>query len=185
MKKVALIGDYIGTIEEYVPGDGTYAEDGKIYAATIGNVTMDKEKHIATVDGKVPAEIEVGQVVFGEVMAARKNIVSVIVSRIVGVDRELDTKTGIYVSNISDGYVEKVEDMFGIGDIVKAKVVKIASNLIDISTKGDFGVVKAFCKRCRHPMVRSEKAKEKLECVSCGHLESRKIAADYGNVVVV
>jgi exosome complex component CSL4 len=43
--KNVLIGDYLGTIEEFVPGDGTYAEEGKIYASTIGPVVIDRENH--------------------------------------------------------------------------------------------------------------------------------------------
>ncbi len=38
--KRILIGDYLGTIEEFVPGKGTYAEDGKIYASNIGRDIM-------------------------------------------------------------------------------------------------------------------------------------------------
>lgn len=181
-----LIGDYIGTIEEFVPGRGTYTEEGKIYASTIGKKFVDREKHIAMVEGKFPPEVTEGQTVFGGVLKMSKNVVTVIVSKIQGVKGIIDVKAGIYVSNIGDGYVEKPDDMFGIGDIVKAKVVKIETGLVDLATKGpDFGVVKAFCKRCRFEMVKSKKFEGKMECPSCGRRESRKISKDYGNVSVL
>lgn len=181
-KNTVMIGDLLGTIEEFMPGEGTYAEDGKIYASNIGKAVIDRENHVVRIEGKIPPEIKIGQVVFGDVMRISKNIITVIVRRIKGYDMQMDIKTGIYVSQIADGYVKRPEDMFGIGDIVIGKVIKIDQGLIDITTKGSFGVVKAFCKRCRAPLVRTEKYKDKLLCPSCGSNEMRKIANDYGVV---
>jgi len=179
---IAMIGDYLGTIEEFLPGEGTYAEDGKIYAARIGKTALNPEEHSAKVEGEDIAKLSEGQVVFGEVVTIRRNQVTVIVTKIKGLDAVIDEKTSIYVSNISEKYVEKPEDMFAVGDLVKAKVMRIKDNFIDLSTKGEYGVVKAFCKRCRNPLGKSEKRKGKLECPVCGHLELRKTAEDYGNV---
>ncbi|MFH1297366.1 MAG: exosome complex RNA-binding protein Csl4 [Bacteroidota bacterium] len=184
-EEMIKIGDYLGTIEEFVPGDGTYAEDGKIYASLFGRKVIDGENHVVKVIGKPIPEIEIGQVVFGGVTGYRKNMVTVDVTKIEGIDNQVEARTNIYVSNIADGYVKNVEDMFGIGDIVKGNVIKIERNLVDISTKGDYGVVKAFCKRCRTPMAKSDKAENEVECPSCGHKEQRKLAKDYGNVKVM
>jgi exosome complex component CSL4 len=176
-----LIGQYLGTTEEYMAGDGTYAEDGKIYAAVLGEKSIDSERHTVSVKGKPMPEIKPGQIVFGEVQGARKNIVTVIVSRIEGLKDKIEVKTGLYVSNISNSYVEKVEDMFGIGDIVKAKVIKVDNDLIDIETKGSLGVVKAFCKNCRTPLLKKDDTT--VECPSCKRKDTRKTASDYGNVI--
>lgn len=177
-----MIGDYIGTIEEFLPGDGTYSEDGKIFAANIGKRVVDPQKHLALVEGKTLPSLKVGQTVFGEVTTMKKNIVVVMVSKINGQKGILSEKTMIYVSNISESYVEKPEDYFAIGDIVKAKVIKIEPGMIDISTKGGLGVVKGFCRRCRGELIPSNKFKGKMECPVCGQLEIRKVSEDYGNV---
>lgn len=183
--KKTMIGDYLGTIEEFVPGEGTYSDDGKIYASKMGETVLDKENHSAKIIGKSMPEVKIGQIVFGEVNGFRKNMVTVNVSKIEGIEAQIEVKTNIYVSNISDGYVDKVEELFGIGDIVKGKIIKMDRNMIDISTKGDFGVVKAFCKRCRLSLIQSDKGEGKMECPSCGHKELRKTAKDYGNVKVI
>ncbi|OYT41976.1 MAG: hypothetical protein B6U86_01420 [Candidatus Altiarchaeales archaeon ex4484_43] len=184
-KETTLIGDYLGTIEEFVPGEGTYSDDGKIYAANIGKAVLDKENHTARVDGKIPSKLKVGQVIFGDVLNIRRNIVTIIARKIQGVKGEIDVRTGLYISNISKGYVERPDDMFGIGDLVKGKIIRIEQGMIDLSTEGEFGVVKAFCKRCRHPLVKSKKFDSRLVCPSCGHREQRKLAKDYGNVAVI
>ena len=177
-----MIGDYIGTIEEFLPGDGTYSEDGKIFAANLGKKVIDHQRHLATVEGKTLPSLKVGQTVFGEVSTLKKNIIVVMVSKIQGQKGVLNDKTMIYVSNISENYVEKPEEMFGIGDIVKAKVIKMEPGMIDLTTKGGMGVVKAFCRRDRGELVPSTKFKGKMECSVCGQVEVRKISEDYGNV---
>ncbi len=178
----AFIGDYLGTIEEFAPGEGTYVEEGRIYSATIGKVMSNSELHSVSVTGKIVPELEVGKVVYGDVMSMGKTGVTVIVKRISGFKNEIDQRTMIHVSNISDAYVDKPESLFAIGDIVKARVVKIFNGLFDISTRGEFGVVKAFCRKCRGPMVVSEKFEGKLECTLCKCSDDRKIAQDYGKV---
>lgn len=179
----ALIGDYLGTIEEFVPGEGTYAEEGKIYASTMGSVVVDRENHVVKVDGKLPPILEKGQVVFGEVLDLKKNAVVVIARKIKGHDGEIDMKTGLFVSNISEAYVEKPEDAFAIGDIIKGVVIKLEGSLIDISTRApEYGVVKAFCRRCRCPLEKSDKGPGILSCPCCQNKEKRKVAEDYGNV---
>jgi len=175
------IGDLLGTIEEFVPGKGTYTEDGKIYASIMGKGVVDRENHSVRVEGRMPVELKVGQIVFGDVLKLNKNVVTVIVKRIQGAEGEVDIRTGIYVSNIADEYVEKPESMFGLGDIVKAKVIKIQPGMIDISTKGDFGVVKAYCRRCRHPLKKSDE-KNKMVCSNCEFKDTRKFSKDYGQV---
>jgi exosome complex component CSL4 len=179
---IVMIGEYIGTIEEYMPGEGTYAEDGKIYASSVGRKVLDSKKHRAEVLGKHLPSLKVGQVVFGEVLNVKKSVVTLIVSKIQGQKGVLDEKTMIYVSNISDKYVSSPEDYFKVGDIVKAKVIKIEPGMIDLSTKGKLGVVKAFCSRCRNPLTLSKKYRGKMECPVCKHVELRKTAEDYGNV---
>ncbi|MFH1404268.1 MAG: exosome complex RNA-binding protein Csl4 [Candidatus Altiarchaeota archaeon] len=180
--EIVMVGDYLGTIEEYMPGQGTYAEDGKIYASRVGQKVLDPERHTASVLGRKPPVINVGQTVFGEVMSVRKSNVTVLVSKIRGEKGVIDDKAMIYVSNISDKYVEKPEDFFKIGDIVEAKVIKMDSDVIDLSTKGDMGVVKAFCSKCRTPLSISTKYQGKMECPVCGSVELRKTAKDYENV---
>lgn len=180
-----MIGSYLGTIEEFLPGDGTYAEDGKIYASNIGKVILNRENHIAKVDGKFPPRLKNDQIVFGEVLNIKKNSVTVIVRKLKGFKGEIDVRTELFVSNISDEYIEKPEDVFAIGDIVKAKVIKIMIGMVDISTKGNLGVVKAFCKRCRSSLLKSSESPILLFCPSCGNKEKRKIAPDYGNVAEI
>jgi exosome complex component CSL4 len=181
MDENVMIGDYMGTIEEFMPGRGTFEEDGKIYAAKIGKKHVDPSKHIAEVHGKELARIHVGQTVFAQVAMIKNSNIIVEIGRIKGVNNPVSQRAMIYVSNIDDKYVKEPSELFAIGDIVKAKVLKMGDDLIDLTTKEpDLGVVKAFSKETRLPLVRSSKYEDKLEDPSTKALEKRKISSEYG-----
>jgi len=81
------------------------------------------------------------------------------------------------IRNVSTRYVERLKDEFKIGDLIKAKVVKASSLGIDLATDDfSFGVVKAFCSKCRHPL---QLFGQSLRCLNCGSSERRKVSSDY------
>jgi len=182
-RRAVLVGDYVGTIEEFIPSKGTFIEDGKIYAANTGMLDVDEDMGVR-VSGDMPMDLKVGQIVFGEVIAMSDKIITVIIKKMRGIKGRIDVKSGIHVSNISDRYLEKPADGCAIGDILEGKVIRMEHGLIDLTTKGSLGVVKAFCKRCRTPLNLSKK-QDVLICPKCGSEESRKVADDYGAVSVV
>jgi len=179
---VIFIGDYIGTIEEFIPKDGTYVEDGKIYAAVMGDLKQNNERKIVF-SMKLPRLI-VGSIVFAEITDVRNNTATATIRKFLGYKQNFSVSAGIFVSQISDGYVNNVSNFLGVGDIVKAKIVRNEKNLIDLSTKGNFGVVKAFCKVCRHELILNKEkiGSKSLICPNCKTEETRKIANDYGMV---
>lgn len=175
---MVFFGDYIGTIEEFIPGHGTYVKDGKIYAANIGNLVPNKER-IAIINSKV-SKLKEGDIIFGQIVAIREDSAVVSIQKIIGNKNTVNLTGRIFVQNISNTYVKSVDTVFGIGDIIKSKVVRVENNLIDLSTKGNLGIVKAFCKYCRHPLKYDDK-KNILVCQNCGKESTRKISDDYGN----
>lgn len=179
---MVFIGEYLGTIEEFLPMDGTYVEDGKIYASVIGDLRQNNERKIVL--NLKPPKIAVRSIVLAEVTDVRRNSASATIRRILGHKQNVSIPAGIFISQISDAYVDDVSTFFGVGDIIKAKIVRNEKNLLDLSTKGNLGVVKAFCKRCRHELIlNKEKIGSKtLICPSCKKEEIRKTAGDYGVV---
>ncbi len=68
MDKVVVPGEFLGTIEEYVPGQNVNEVDGKIYASLYGILNLD-EKHM-TVSIKPAVSLpmlKVGEIVYGVV----------------------------------------------------------------------------------------------------------------------
>jgi len=63
-----LPGDTVGSLEEFVPGDYTYAREGMIFATTAGLVKVDPKTRSASVIPKTnaPVKLNHGDIVVGE-----------------------------------------------------------------------------------------------------------------------
>ena len=64
-EKIVMPGDKLGIIEQYVPGEGTYDDDGEIKSSVLGNVKINQKKRIISVDSKFgkPALLKKGDIV--------------------------------------------------------------------------------------------------------------------------
>ena len=45
-EKIVMPGDKLGIIEQYVPGEGTYDDDGEIKSSVLGNVKINQKKNM-------------------------------------------------------------------------------------------------------------------------------------------
>ncbi|WNY27458.1 exosome complex RNA-binding protein Csl4 [Methanolapillus ohkumae] len=174
-------GAVIGTVEEYGPSFGAISDGGYIRATVSGFVGINNEKRLITVipTTHTPNTISDGDIVIASVTDIRESSARV---EIVAAEKNLDGEVvnngtaEIYVSNIQDGFTKAVSDEFAVMDIVRAKVID--SSKIGLSTVGgEFGVVKAYCSKCKASLVRDE---NRLICAVCGNKEHRKLADTYG-----
>ena len=67
-EKIVMPGDKLRIIEQYLPGEGTYDDDGDIKSAVLGNVKINqKRKVISVVSDAKPALLKVGDIVYGQI----------------------------------------------------------------------------------------------------------------------
>ena len=181
-KRPVLPGEEVAEAEEFLPAEGTYEENGKIFAAFAGVLELDNDEHIAAVKAyNETAELKAGDSVFCEVTDVRSMMAICEVIAIEGRERAPagDTNGTIHVSKLSMEYTQDAGREMRPSDLIRAKVIQ-GKPSVQLTTASDhFGVVKALCRRCRAPMVRREKA---LYCSNCERTETRKIADDYGDV---
>jgi exosome complex component CSL4 len=183
-----LPGDYLGVIEEFMPGEGVREENGELYATRAGKVRIDYEKMEISVEPvtDTPPLPKAGDVVLGRVIEVKPQAVIVQLLAIEGRenDREIATSklAGIHISQVKEGFVEDLNKEFKIGDVVRARVIANEKSPIQLSTKEpDMGVVYALCSRCRTPLVRRG---DRLVCPRCGNVETRKLSPLYRKVKV-
>lgn len=180
------IGDPLGVVEEYLPDKfSAYAKDGIIYATKSGKVNIDLNRKKISVKGEnqkhVPA-LKIGDVIIGIVTFVRKYSVGITIE--VVNNRVMFNSNffgNVHVSQISNSYIEKVEDGFQKTDIIRARVTKLKYNEIDMSTDSkNLGVVAADCPFCGTTL---EKIKNNLlKCPLCQSMEKRKLADDYDSI---
>lgn len=178
---LVLPGDKIAKSEELIAGEGTFEEKGDIIASIIGIFKIDKENMAAVVEPitDVPLVLKKGDIAICEVKQITEAMVIVKIIHIAGRKRQIagEKEAAIHISNISNEFIEDIKKKFKIGDIVRARIIKV-DPAIQLTTKEKgLGVIKAFCSNCRNPLIKKNNL---LECKTCGRVEERKMADDYG-----
>ncbi|MEM1657550.1 MAG: exosome complex RNA-binding protein Csl4 [Candidatus Jordarchaeales archaeon] len=175
-----LPGDWLGVIEEFSPNEGTYDEDGKIFASNAGILLIDKvERRVKVVSFEAPSIVKKGSLVLGMVVNNTGKFSRVSIVRVGGKTLTSPCSGIIHVSQISNQFIEKPSDAFKAGDIVRARVIDIRSEFVQLSTVGkNLGVILAFCSKCGS--VLESRGNSILVCKSCGNKEKRKVSVDYG-----
>ena len=180
--KMVLPGDQVAVAEEFEAGEGTYERDGHIFASTPGVLNLDVKDRVARVRAfNPPAELKIGDIVYGVVDDMRQMMATATVSAIHGRDREIsgEAEGTIHISNVSEEYTEDIHDMFHVGDLVRAKVIQTKPSLQLTTAEPFLGVVKALCGQCRSPL---ERRGRDLYCSRCERSERRKVTQDFGDL---
>ena len=180
-KKFVVPGDFIGTEEEFLAGEGTFSE-GESIRSTLTGEASESDRKLAVGQKRRLKALGIGAVIIGRV----ENIVEPIalVSMLDGEGAGDSHRFGenpdyavLHASMIRRGYVKNVRDEYRIGDIIRAKIVDMRNGEMRLSTDSDeLGAIKAFCAKCRHPMKVESGL---LQCEDCGAKDNRKITNDY------
>lgn len=175
-------GTELGFSEEFIPGEGAFEENGRIYAAITGTLAVDQKERRITVAPRtsVPLILKDGDAVIGGVVDVKQQVAIVNIFKKVGSERSLpgDLTGSIHISQTKESYVSELGREFQVGDVVRGVVTNARKVPIQLSTveKG-LGVLKAFCGACNVPLIKSG---DKLRCRDCGRTESRRDSTDYG-----
>ena len=177
-------GDEVAVEEEYLAAEGTFAKNGKIYASQIGVLELNDEECIARVISPNPPNIlKTGDIVYAVVADIRKTMATADVVAKEGTERGIggETYATIHVSKISPGYTDDVSRELRKGDRIRA-VVTGTSPSLQLSTKDDhLGVIRSLCSACKTELVKKGNG---LYCKKCEKTTPRKLADDYGDVVL-
>ncbi len=177
-------GEPLCTIEEYLPGDGVYVDDGLIRAARFGQVEIDfvnRRISVKPLAGK-PRLPRRNSAVYGVAVGAPREELMLI--KIFADERMISyngTFTGIlHVSQASEQPQQgkSIYDFVKPGDIVRATVLSDTPAYIVSMRKPQDGVIMAFCSVCGAPLYRVP-GTNRLICLRCGNEESRKISPYY------
>ncbi len=180
-KKTVLPGDFLSTEEEFEPGRNAFLDEGDIISDSVGKPVEDGKRKTVSVQSQKPLlVIRRDDIVLGRVETVRDNSVTLsIMPEPAGNGKKVLThgRASLPIRMVSRDYVERLSDMFRIGDWIRAKVAKIEPAGIDLRTdEPGFGVIRAYCTKCRHPL---HLFGSQLKCLVCGRTEERKISEDY------
>ena len=178
-------GEALASIEEYLPGEGTYVDEaeGVIRAAVAGTARYDMVNKVVSVRPvkrvRMPGP---GAAVIGMVTSVRHDLVLVEIYGQVELQprpRFLWEFSGKYsgaisIANIADEFIKDVNDYYRVSDIVVVRTLN-RGNPYHLSSKGpQYGVVYAQCARCGGPLQPVNP--RTMKCARCGHVEKRKVS---------
>lgn len=180
MTQSVLPGDRLGVVEEFLPGVGTYEDDGTIYSNFTGTAKIDNKNKRVTVTQttRVPELPKEGTTVIASVIHTQDKMAIIGIWKIDGKSLQIPFTSILHISSSSPRYERSMSDVCKAGDILRARVIDMTNRIPQLTTAGrGLGVVKAFCSKCGGVLDLENK---KLQCVSCGNVERRRLAEDYG-----
>ncbi|MGA3296479.1 MAG: exosome complex RNA-binding protein Csl4 [Candidatus Bathyarchaeia archaeon] len=175
-----LPGDRLGVVEEFLPGLGTYEDAGTIYANFTGTAKIDNKNKRVTVTPttRVPELPKEGTTVIASVTHTQDKIATVSIWKIDDKSLQNPFTAILHISSSSPRYERNMSDVCKTGDILRARVIDMTNRIPQLTTAGrGLGVVKAFCSKCGGVLDFETRT---LQCVSCGNVERRRLAEDYG-----
>ena len=180
-KGIVLPGEVIGVIEEFIPKENIYIENGTLRALVLGIPFYNLREHEVTIKplkSNKPLIPRKDDIVYSQVSYMRENIAFTSIFEIENKGILQVPFTGIlHVAQISSYYVRDTYDAIRIGDIIRARVISNRGPPFLISTKGrDMGVIYALCPQCMLPL---KKRGLYLLCPSCRNVSKRKISSLY------
>ena len=180
MSQPVLPGDRLGVVEEFLPGVGTYEDKGTIYANFTGTAKIDNKNKRVTVTPttRVPELPKEGSTVTAVVVHTQEKMATVNIWKIDGNVLQNPFTALLHISSSSPRYERNMSDVCKAGDILRARVIDMANRIPQLTTAGrGLGVVRAYCSKCGGVLDFETK---KLQCASCGNIERRRLAEDYG-----
>ncbi|MDR2719199.1 MAG: exosome complex RNA-binding protein Csl4 [Nitrososphaerota archaeon] len=177
---IVLPGERLGVIEEFIPDSGTYVKDSVIYSKIVGHALMDLLNKRVSVYPILNNAVtpKVGAIVLGQVGNAQSDNALVRIFK-VG-NKKISGVFGgiIHISDVSDRYINSMNEVCKSGDIIRAKVISEKNQIYHLTTQDrNLGVLYGFCSRCSTVMNID---RYEVRCPKCGSVEKRKTAMDYG-----
>ncbi len=119
--------------------------------------------------------VSVGDVVYGRIVVLKEKIA------VVNLDYADNNKVlspaesgVVFISNVAQGYVKKIDDFYNKGDIIKAKVIEITPYEYKLTTaEKNLGVIKGLCNNCKQELSNTPDASQ-IRCFNCGTIQSKK-----------
>lgn len=179
--KIVSPGEPLATIEEFLPEEGVYIDNGIIRAAIYGRVRVDiKNRRIRVEPLKVAPKVpQRGGIYYGVVSGiVREDLALIKLVFDTQMERLSGTFTGVlHLSQASDRRIESIYQVVRLGDFVRVQVISEYPLLLSIK-QPQLGVVMAFCSNCGAVLYRKP-GLDYLICKRCGNKELRKVSIYY------
>ena len=187
MAQIVTPGEQLGVIEEFIPQNNCFEEDGSVYSASWGIVHNEKKHEVSVVSKKNTYNTPIkGAISLGYVTEIRKQTSNIILSYFKGDNNKFQPvkyrySATLHVSNISDRFIRNTHDALRPGDWVICRVTNDYPLAVSFFGSKHFGVIHAACFQCGKEIKGRRLKRNLIQCNSCGATQSRFLSFDYNN----
>jgi exosome complex component CSL4 len=178
-----LPGDKIAVIEEFLPDETCYEQDGGIYSNTFGRVVTDTKRHKISVIPMNPYRtIKNGDIGMGRVEFMKKQIASIDIYHLNHETLMIPISAVLHVSEASRRFVKNMYEVARPGDWIRFRIIR-AIKPVYVSLIGEgLGVIISYCIQCGHEL--KFKRRNILECPNCDTKQSRITSKYFGKPLI-
>ncbi|WP_455143689.1 exosome complex RNA-binding protein Csl4 [Candidatus Hodarchaeum mangrovi] len=181
--EIVVPGEKIAIIEEFLPDETCFEEEGEIFSSLLGNIVTDRKKHkISIVPKKRYLQINVGDIGIGRVEFVKKQVASLNLHYVNNINIPLPVNAILHVSEASKHYVRNMYEVARPGDWLAVKIIRTSTPLSVGLVGSGLGVIIAFCNHCGQEI--EYKRQNLLECPNCGLIQPRITSRNYGKPII-
>ncbi|MGY5853486.1 MAG: exosome complex RNA-binding protein Csl4 [Candidatus Thorarchaeota archaeon] len=180
---IVVPGDRLCVIEELSPSFGTYENEGVVYAATSGGVTMDlKDRCIMVLSPSGQTKLPLvtrDDIVVGEVRMVFESRAEILLVKRNDINMYNPIVGQVYIANVTRRFVKSMHDVLQPCDIVRAIALNTHQIPVQLSLVGpDLGVQYAKCRKCGGSLAVT--VQNNMFCLRCEDRSTREVTRDYG-----
>ena len=166
-------GEKIAQIEEYLPGENTFEDNDIIRATTIGDIQLDSNERLASINAQTRIAVpKVGDVIIGVVEANLPSMIAIMIKFVNGKKVVTDLECICVTRHIRKKNIALAKD------IVKAEIISHINGTIHATIDSqELGVLFTKCRECFGTVV---KMRDAVKCKDCGWIDDRKLSLDFG-----
>lgn len=178
-----LPGDKIAVIEEFLPDETCYEQDGGIYSKLFGRVKTDTKRHKISVIPKQPHRtIKNGDIGMGRIEFMKKQIASINIYHLNQENVMIPISAVLHVSEASRRFVKNMYEVARPGDWIRFRIIR-AVKPVYVSLIGEgLGVIISYCIQCGHEL--KFKRRNTLKCPNCDTIQTRITSKYFGKPLI-
>jgi len=166
-------GEKVAFIEEYLPGDNTYEEENTIRSTVIGDLKLDVNEKLASINSQKQISVpKVGDIIIGVVEANLPSMIAIMIKFVNGKKANSDLECICVTRHMRKKNVALAKD------VVKAEIISHINGTIHASIDSqELGVLFTKCRKCFGTVV---KMRDAVKCKDCTWIDDRKLSSDFG-----
>ena len=153
--------------------DNTYEDNDVIRATTIGNINLDSDERLASINRQKQITVpNVGDVIIGVVEANLPSMIAIMIKFVNGKKVNSNLECICVTRHMRKKNVALAKD------VVKAEIISHINGTIHASIDSqELGVLFTKCRKCFGTVV---KMRDAVKCKDCTWIDDRKLSLDFG-----